>query len=178
MYLCICLSFRSGIVSLLHLDPHNWNPTTAAQSTHTKQLCVIMLRPCQPLCGSCSLFGKSRIISAQRLFGPCPLVLIRYSNSLRIGRSGDRIPIKARFFAPVQTGPWGPHSLLCSYCQVFQAVKRPGRDVDHSYPSYANVKGRVKVYLSSLSRPSWPVTRWVVSLPSEQITRDGSRGHI
>ena len=29
----------------------------------------------------------------------------RYSDSIRIGRSGDRIPVEARFSAPVQTGP-------------------------------------------------------------------------
>jgi hypothetical protein len=29
----------------------------------------------------------------------------QYSDSSRAGRSGDRIPVKARFYAPVQTGP-------------------------------------------------------------------------
>ena len=32
----------------------------------------------------------------------------RIAQSLRAGRSGDRIPVGARFFAPVQTGP-GAH---------------------------------------------------------------------
>jgi hypothetical protein len=31
-----------------------------------------------------------------------------YSDSLRAGQSGDRIPLGARFFVPVQTGP-GAH---------------------------------------------------------------------
>ena len=37
-----------------------------------------------------------------------PTYLSRYSDSLRTAWSGDRIPVKARFSAPVQTGP-GAH---------------------------------------------------------------------
>jgi len=36
-------------------------------------------------------------------------------------------------------------------------VKRPGRAVDHSPTSIAEVKERVELYLFSPSRPSWPV---------------------
>jgi hypothetical protein len=37
----------------------------------------------------------------------------RYSDWLRAGRSGDRIPVCARFYAPVQTGP-GAHPDSCT----------------------------------------------------------------
>jgi hypothetical protein len=36
-----------------------------------------------------------------------------YSDWLRAGRSGDRIPVRARFSAPVQTGP-GVHPVYCT----------------------------------------------------------------
>jgi hypothetical protein len=37
----------------------------------------------------------------------------RYSDWLRAGRSGDRIPVAARFSAPAQTGP-GAHPTSCT----------------------------------------------------------------
>jgi hypothetical protein len=53
----------------------------------------------------------------------------RYSDSLRAGRSGDRIPVGARFSAPVQTGP-GAHPASCTMgTGAFPGVKRPGRGV-------------------------------------------------
>jgi hypothetical protein len=39
--------------------------------------------------------------------------LSRHSDWLRAGRSGDRIPVEARFSAPVQTGP-GAHPASCT----------------------------------------------------------------
>ena len=39
--------------------------------------------------------------------------LSRYSDWLRAGRSGDRIPVEARFSAPVQTSP-GAHPAFCT----------------------------------------------------------------
>ena len=42
-----------------------------------------------------------------------PGQLSRYSDWLRAGRSGDRIPLEARFSTPVQTGP-GAHPASCT----------------------------------------------------------------
>ena len=60
-----------------------------------------------------------------------------YSDSLRVGRSGDRIPVVARFSTSVPTPP-GAHSV--SYTMgtgSFPAVMRPGRGVNHTAPSSA-----------------------------------------
>jgi hypothetical protein len=64
----------------------------------------------------------------------------RYSESLRAGRSGDRIPVGARFFVPVQTGP-GVHPTSCAMGNgSFSGVKRPVRGVVHPSPFSAEVK--------------------------------------
>jgi hypothetical protein len=53
------------------------------------------------------------------------------SDSLRAGRSGVRIPVNARFSAPVQTVPVA-HLTFCTVgTGSFSGVKRPERGVDH-----------------------------------------------
>ena len=80
-----------------------------------------------------------------------------YSDSLRLGRSVDRIPVEERFSAPVQTGPEA-HPASCTMgTGSLTGVKRPGRGVDHPPTSSAEVKERVEVYLYSTSGPSWTV---------------------
>jgi hypothetical protein len=44
------------------------------------------------------------------------------------GRSGDRIPVGARFFAPVQTGP-GTHPASCTMGTGFCPGVKSGRGV-------------------------------------------------
>jgi hypothetical protein len=57
--------------------------------------------------------------------------LSRYSDWLRAGRSGDGIPVGARFSSPVQTGP-GAHPASCTMgIGSLPGVKRPGRGVDN-----------------------------------------------
>ena len=43
-----------------------------------------------------------------------PGYLSRYCGSLRDGRLGEWIPVRARFSAPVQTGPHGAHPASCT----------------------------------------------------------------
>ena len=86
----------------------------------------------------------------------------RYSDSLRTGRSGDRIPVGARFPAPVQTGP-GAYPASCTMSTgSFLGVKRPGRGADHPPPSKSS---QVGLYLYSPSGPSWPVMGARLPLP-------------
>jgi hypothetical protein len=73
------------------------------------------------------------------------------AQSVRAGRSRDRIPVEARFFAHVQTGP-GAHPATCTMgTGSFPGVKRPGRDADHPPPPSAEVE--LLVYLYSPSGP-------------------------
>ena len=52
----------------------------------------------------------------------------RYSDWLRAGRSGDRIPMGARFSAPIQTGP-GAHPASCTMGTGSFPGGKGGRDV-------------------------------------------------
>ena len=105
-----------------------------------------------------------------RLCGPG--LFSRFSDSLRAGRSGDRIPVAARFSTPVQTGPGAhptsytmgtgsfpgvksgrgvtlaPHPLLVAWSRKSRAMPllrlwAVRRGVDHPPPSSAEVKERV-----------------------------------
>ena len=81
----------------------------------------------------------------------------RYSDSLRAGRSGDRIPVEAKFSAPIQTGP-GAYPASCTMgTGSFPWVKRPGGGADHPPPPKRRSHERVGLYLYSPSGPSWPV---------------------
>jgi hypothetical protein len=73
-----------------------------------------------------------------------------HSNLPLVGRSGNWIPVKARFYAPVQT-PLGP-----AQPPVRQA-KQPGCGADCPLRSSAEVKGSIQQSLYPLSQPSWPV---------------------
>ena len=73
--------------------------------------------------------------------------IIRYGDSLRDGRSEDRIPVEARFPAPIQTCSEAHPASYTMGTWSFPGVKWPGRLVDNPSPSNAEVKERVSLYL-------------------------------
>ena len=86
-----------------------------------------------------------------------PRWLSRFSDTLRAGRSGDRIQVGgARFSTPVQTGPGANPASYTMGTGSFPGVKRPGRGGDHPPPSSAKVKEKIEIYIYSPSGPSWP----------------------
>jgi len=60
-----------------------------------------------------------------------PVKRSRYSDSLRAGRSGDRLPVGTRFTASVQTGPGAHPASYTMGTGYFPGVKQPCRDVEH-----------------------------------------------
>jgi hypothetical protein len=77
---------------------------------------------------------------------------------------------RARFSAPVRTGP-GAHPASCTMgTGSFPGVRRPGREVYHPPPSSAEVKERVELCLFSLSGSLFPVLGWYLPLSSPTLT--------
>jgi len=64
-------------------------------------------------------------------------------------------PDEGKIFRICPDTPWGS----------FPRVKRPGRGIDHSPPSSAEVKERVELYIYSASGPSWPFLGLTLPLP-------------
>jgi hypothetical protein len=60
-----------------------------------------------------------------------PWWLCLYSDSLRDGRSGDRIPVGARFSARVQTGPGAHPASYTVGSGSFRGVKRAMSGIYH-----------------------------------------------
>jgi hypothetical protein len=92
-----------------------------------------------------------------------PPQLSRYSEPPRVGRSGDRIPVRVRFSTPER--PWGPHILLYNEYWVSPGGKAAGAWRWALTPSTAEVEERVELCLYSPSGPSWPVLGWTLPLP-------------
>ena len=65
-------------------------------------------------------------------------------NWLWAGRFGDRIPVGTKISSPVQTRPEAHPTSYTMGTGSFLGIKRPGRHVDHTHPSSAEVKERIE----------------------------------
>jgi len=65
--------------------------------------------------------------------------------------------MRARFSAPLQTGPAAHPASYKMGTGSFPGVARPGRGVDYPLSSSTEVKERVELHFYSTSGPSWPV---------------------
>ena len=82
----------------------------------------------------------------------------RHSDLLRAGRFRDRIPVGARFSAPIR--PYGSPSLLCNRYRGIPGGKKSGPWRSPPTPSSDEVKERVQLYPyppPPHSEPSWSV---------------------
>ena len=121
---------------------------------------------------------KDTTENASNILACGPGELSRYSDSLRAGRSRDRISVEARFSAGIQTGPGANPASSTMATGSFMGVKRPGRDVNEPPKSSGEVKERLELYLCSPSRPSQPVLgrTWYFCFPTagENTFRNGT----
>jgi hypothetical protein len=94
-------------------------------NAHTTEIYISLCNVCQLM----SNFLHTNTIIFWLHVARCePRKLSRYNDWLQAGRSGDRIPVRARFSAPVQTGP-GAHPASCTMgTESFPGVKS-GRGV-------------------------------------------------
>ena len=82
----------------------------------------------------------------------------RYSDTLLSGFFREWIHYGGEIFRTFPYRSLGPPSLLYNGYRIsFPGVKRPGRDVNHTTTSNAEVKERVEIYFYSPSGLLWPV---------------------
>ena len=125
----------------------------ASETSACVALCIPYLWYCGHVFGSYKVrLDRIVAIGMPLLVGPGHFS--RYSDSLQGSRSGNQIPVGARFSAPVLIDPEiHPASYTMGTASLSRGVKRPGRGVNHQPPFSAEVKEE-KWYLSSLSVPS------------------------
>ena len=95
-------------------------------------------------CAMCHKVGRYSSVSAE---------------SLQAGRSENRIPEVARYFAILQTGPGANSASYTMRTGFFPGKKRSELCVDHPSPTNPEVKERVELCIYSLCGASWPLRR-------------------
>jgi len=98
----------------------------------------------------------------------------------RYGLDGPGFKLRwgARYSKTVQTGPGAHPASYTKRTGTFPAVKQLKSGVDHPPRSNAQVKERVKLYISSPAVPTWKVIGWNLLSRSTSLTPDGVSNFI
>ena len=91
-----------------------------------------------------------------------PGQLSRYSDSLQVGRSGDRMPVGAVIFCTRPHQPWSPTTIVYNRYGVISRAKSGQGVALNTTPYNAEVQEREELYLYSPSVPLWPVIAWTL----------------
>ena len=81
------------------------------------------------------------------LHDKCPWHPFIHCDLIRAGRSGERIPVEARFSAPVQTCPGAHPASYTMGTGSVSGIKRSGNRFDHPPLLSAEVEERIEHYL-------------------------------
>ena len=79
------------------------------------------------------------------------------ATALRARRSRYRIPVGAKFSAPLQKASGADPASYAMDIESFPGVKRPGLGDDHPPQSIVEVKERAELCIYSPCGPSWPI---------------------
>jgi hypothetical protein len=90
--------------------------------------------------------------------------VVEWSWEITKGKAGYRIPVGARFSAPVQIGPGAHPASYTRGTGTFHGVAA-GACVDHPSPTRTEVEGTVQVYIYSPTGPSWHAIGWILLIP-------------
>ena len=122
-----------------HAQADEYNSPQSSIAFHIHVITIVIILPDTPRSSRRYLsFSSCQQNSVVFTSFPClthaqstSFFLIHLTDSLWAGRSGDRIPVGARFSAPVQTGPGAHPASYTMGTGSFPGIKRPRRGVDH-----------------------------------------------
>jgi len=96
------------------------------------------------------LITKTKLTAISSTYACVFIYASSLPNSLRVGRSTDRIPVIAKFPAPIHADPGAYPASYTMGTGSFPGIRRLGRGVDHLPPSSADVNESVEYTLTPL----------------------------
>ena len=118
------------LARLLYVRPENFGPYYAQYNK--RNFCLQRVSAKNAPSSINPIFGRNMLQANASRRPMClyiydgPGQLSRYSDSLRAGRSGDRMPVRGEIFHTRPDRSWGPPSLLYNAYRIFPGGKAAG----------------------------------------------------